>query len=92
MRYTLLLSAVVGLTAAAPRAVPQELDLDAGDQLPEPILLGPAPTATNDVVAYPINDVLSSIIAEVSAVPSSAPAKVRRGAICSPQPSGSVIL
>lgn len=91
--YTLLLAAVAGLAAAAPR--PQDIDPDVVNALPSPTLLGPAVTASSEVVLYASSSVISSIQAAVSAAPSSDSGdssekrKRQAASTCQPQPSGS---
>jgi hypothetical protein len=88
MRSTLLLSALAGLAVAAPRPVPQDIDIDIIEKLPEPSVLGPAVSATQQLVSYTPSAILSSIVAEVSAVATDSPSKVKRAVTCSPQPTG----
>jgi hypothetical protein len=86
MRSALCLSVFAGLAIAAPR--PQEIDLDAVNLLPDPSVLGPALSATQQVVSYTPSAILSSIVEAASAVPTDPPSKVKRAVTCSPQPTG----
>ncbi len=91
--YSLVLVAVAGIVAAAPR--PQDLPVDAVDAIPSPTLLGPAITASSQDVSYPSSSILSSVQAAIT--DGSAPATVvdannkrkrQAASTCQPQPSG----
>ena len=101
MRSALLFAAVFGLAAAAPKAMPQEIDFDYVDSLPTPTTgLGPAVEQVSATPTYDASAAASDAAQEISTAPiytptpsSSSKRGLRRGQLakrtdCGPEPDG----
>ena len=98
MRSTHLISAFIGLAAAIPHPVPQDINFNEIDSAPAPTADGPAVTAVSQPVTYNEDaaavSASASVASDLSASPTSTPAAKRdleiRGVNdpCAPQPDG----
>lgn len=101
MRSALLFSAVFGLAAAAPKAMPQGIDVDYVDSFPTPTTgLGPAVEQVSATPTYDASAAASDAAQEISTAPiytptpsSSSKRGLRRGQLakrtdCGPEPDG----
>lgn len=90
MRSVLVASAICGLVAAAPRPNPQNINIDAIDDLATPTVLGPALDATTTpAVTYDPTSAASAAAAAISTDPATVEKRevVERSA-CALQPGG----
>jgi len=86
MRYAIILPVLAGLALALPR--PQEMDIDAIEALPEPSILGPEPSATQQIVPYKSAAVVAAAVAAVTDASTPADPVKKRQASCALQSDG----